>query len=402
MYEGLIEQLAIEGTSKIVLLVVDGLGGIQMQNEPGTELERARKPNLDALAQAGTCGLLIPIMPGITTGSGPGHFALFGYDPVESNIGRGVLSAAGLEFDLTDKDVAARVNFATIDNNGNIVDRRAGRIDTATNQRVCDILRQKIKLPKGYKFFLVTEKEHRALLVVRGPGLAGDLEDTDPQQLGVPPLPVRAQNAKSKKAATLFNDILRQARKALATEPRANMLLLRGFAKHHPYPSLHARYKLRALCLANYPMYRGVSKLLGMELYPVVKTFAEQVDALERNFDKYDFFFLHVKSTDATGEDGDFAAKMKAIEEVDALVPRLTALKPEVLAITGDHSTPSALRAHSWHPVPLLIWSKNARYDGLRTFSEKNCQVGGLGQIPSKHLMPLLLAHALRLKKFGA
>lgn len=402
MYDGLIEQLAIENSSKIVLLVMDGLGGLQFENYQSTELELAKTPNLDALAQAGSCGLLTPIMTGVTTGSGPGHFGLFGYDPVETNIGRGVLSAAGLEFDLTDKDVAARVNFATIDSQGNITDRRAGRIDTATNQRVCEILRQKVKLPKPYKFFLVTEKEHRALLVLRGPNLAGDLDDTDPQFTGVPPLVVKAQNVKSKKAATLFNDFLKQARKALAAEAQANMLLLRGFAKHHPYPSMYDRYKLRSLCLANYPMYRGVSKLVRMELYPVVKSFADQADALKENFDKYDFFFMHVKSTDATGEDGDFAAKMKAIEDVDALIPRITALKPDVLAITGDHSTPSALRAHSWHPVPLLVWSKNARYDGSRAFNEKSCQTGGLGRLYSKEMMPLLLAHALRLKKFGA
>ena len=402
MYDGLIEQLAIESMTKIVLLVMDGLGGMQMQNYQGTELELAKKPNLDALAQNGASGLLMPIMPGVTTGSGPGHFALFGYDPVQGNIGRGVLSAAGLEFDLTDKDVAARVNFAMVDQAGNIVDRRAGRLDTETNQRICELLRQKIKLPKPYKFFLVTEKEHRALLVLRGPGLTGDLDDTDPQQTGVPSLPVKAQNAKAKKAATLFNDFLKQARQALVSEPKANMLLLRGFAKHHPYPSMFERYKLRALCLANYPMYRGVAKLVGMELYPVVKSFSEQIDALGKNFEQYDFFFMHVKTTDATGEDGNFAAKMKAIEEVDALIPRLTALGPEVLAITGDHSTPSALRSHSWHPVPLLVWSKNARYDGARAFNEKSCQIGGLGRLYSKEMMPLLLAHALRLKKFGA
>jgi 2,3-bisphosphoglycerate-independent phosphoglycerate mutase len=402
MYEGLIEQLIVENSSKIVLLVMDGLGGLQHENYQGTELELAKTPNLDALAQSGCTGLLTPIMTGVTTGSGPGHFGLFGYDPVKTNIGRGVLSAAGLEFDLTDKDVAARVNFATIDTQGNITDRRAGRIDTATNERVCEILRQKVKLPKPCKFFLVTEKEHRALLVLRGPNLAGDLEDTDPQQTGVPPLGVRAQNAKSKKAASLFNDFLKQVKKALAAEPKVSMMLLRGFAKHHPYPSLQERYGLRSLCLANYPMYRGVSKLAGMELYPVVKSFAEQVDALEKNLEKYDFFFMHVKATDATGEDGDFAAKMKAIEDVDAVIPRITALKPEVLAITGDHSTPSALRAHSWHPVPLLLWSKNARLDGSRTFSEKSCQVGGLGRMYSMELMPLMLAHALRVKKFGA
>lgn len=402
MYEHLIDELAIEHTTKIVLLVMDGLGGLQMEGFDGTELELARTPNLDKLAAEGTCGLLTPVMPGIAPGSGPGHFALFGYDPVEGNIGRGVLSAAGLEFDLTDKDVAARVNFATMDKDGNIVDRRAGRIDTATNERICALLRQKVKMPAGIKFFLKTEKEHRALLVLRGAGLSGDLEDTDPQQIGVAPLPVKPQNAKAKRAATLFNNFLKQARKILAAEPQANMLLLRGFAKHRPYKSLAERFKLRPLCLANYPMYRGVSKLLGMNLYPVVKDIHAQVEALRENFENYDFFFLHFKATDATGEDGNFAAKVKAIEEVDALIPRLTALKPEVLAVTGDHSTPSALRAHSWHPVPVVLWSRNARRDGVTAFNEKMCLRGGIGQIPARHLMPLMLAHALRLKKFGA
>jgi 2,3-bisphosphoglycerate-independent phosphoglycerate mutase len=402
MHEHLIDELVIENTTKIVLLVMDGLGGLQMEGFDGTELELAQTPNLDKLAAEGTCGLLTPILPGIAPGSGPGHFALFGYDPVEGNIGRGVLSAAGLEFDLTDKDVAARVNFATIDSDGNIVDRRAGRIDTATNERICATLRQKIKMPKGIKFFLLTEKEHRALLVLRGAGLSGDLEDTDPQQVGVPPLPARPQNAKARRTATLFNNFLKQAGQILAAEPQANMMLLRGFAKHRPYKSLSERFKLRALCLANYPMYRGVSKLLGMSIYPVVKDIRAQIDALYENFDKYDFFFLHFKATDATGEDGNFAAKIKAIEEVDALIPRLTALQPDVLAVTGDHSTPSALRAHSWHPVPVVLWSRYARRDGVTSFNEKACLHGGIGQIPARHLMPLILAHALRLKKFGA
>jgi len=276
----LIDDLVIQNTTKIVFLIMDGLGGLQTEGYSGTELELANTPHLDQLAKEGVCGTITPVAPGIAAGSGPGHFALFGYDPVQGNIGRGVLSAAGLEFELTENDVAARVNFATIDGSGNVIDRRAGRIDTDTNKRICQTLREKVKLTSGYEFFLETEKEHRALFVLRGEGLSGELSDTDPQQTGVPPSPIQALSEDAKRAAELVDQFLGQARKVLAAEPKANMILLRGFAKHKQYRTIWQRFKLKALCLANYPMYRGISRLVGMTIHPVVSSVADQIKAL--------------------------------------------------------------------------------------------------------------------------
>ncbi len=402
MASELIDQLTIETDSKIVFFILDGLGGLQMEGHPTTELEAANTPNMDRLVAESTCGLMIPVEPGVTPGSGPGHFALFGYDPVQANIGRGVLSAAGLEFDLTDRDVAARGNFATLDASGNVVDRRAGRIPTEENERICQKLRENVKLPDGVEFFLKTEKEHRVLFVLRGDHLGGNVDDTDPQQLGVPPREPVGHDEDSKRTAHYVNLFLQQVREVLHDEPQANMILLRGFAKHRPYKSLQERFKLRSYAIANYPMYRGIARLVGMEIAPVSENLSTQIDELERQWPNYDFFFVHFKYTDSTGEDGNFEAKVKVIEEVDQLVPRMVNLKPDVLVITGDHSTPSALRSHSWHPIPVLLWAKTARRDRVTKFSENDCLQGGLGTFYSQHLMSLALAHAGRLIKFGA
>lgn len=402
MASHLIDELCVETESKIVFLILDGLGGLQMGEHPVTELEAANTPNMDKLVAGNTCGALIPVEPGVTPGSGPGHFGLFGYDPVDANIGRGVLSAAGLEFELTERDVAARVNLATLDADGNIKDRRAGRIATEENERICEKLRKHIHLSDGVEFFLKTEKEHRALFVLRGDGLGGDLEDTDPQQVGVPTLDPKGADAASEKTAKYVQDFLQQARKVLSDEPQANFLMLRGFAKHRRYKTLNERFKLKTYAIANYPMYRGISRLVGMEIAPVSQNLSTQIDELERTWDKYTFFFMHVKTTDATGEDGNYAGKVKAIEDVDALVPRILARKPDVLVITGDHSTPSAMRSHSWHPIPILLAAKNVRRDRVMAFNENNCLQGGLGIFQSQHLMNYALAHAGKLIKFGA
>ena len=400
-YQEVIDALTFENDTRIVFFIMDGLGGLHMGNHPGTELQMANTPTLDALAKESSCGLLIPVGPGITAGSGPGHFALFGYDPLESNIGRGVLEAAGIGFKLTDRDVAVRGNFATVDEDGNIVDRRAGRIPTDENKRVCQKLRENIKLD-GVEVFIETVKDHRFLLVLRGDGLGGEISETDPQITGTPPLDPEPITPESKKTADLVKEFILQAKEMLADEKRANMLTLRGFAKHRPYKTMMERYKLKCLCIANYPMYRGVCFLIGMDIHPLTPDISSEFDALEKNFNQYDFIFLHVKTTDATGEDGNFEAKVKAIEELDAMIPRITQLNPDVLVITGDHSTPSALRSHSWHPVPVLLYSKYARLNSMERFNELECLKGALGQMPAKNLMAVALAHALRLKRFGA
>jgi 2,3-bisphosphoglycerate-independent phosphoglycerate mutase len=396
----LLRELAEPSDSKIVLLVMDGLGGLPRPEGGGTELEEARKPNLDALAARSTLGLSDPIGPGISPGSGPGHLALFGYDPLKYLIGRGVLEAVGIGFDLLAGDVAARGNFCTVDEQGLVTDRRAGRIATETNIELCGLLR-KINLP-GVQLFVEPVKEHRFVLVLRGPGLAADLSETDPQRVGLAPLDVKALAPRAQPTADLINRFIVEARKTLAGHHPANMVLLRGFAEEPGLPKIQEVYKLRPAAIATYPMYRGVAKLAGMDVLPTGETIADEFATLRQNWERYDFFFVHVKKTDSAGEDGDFARKMSVIEEVDRHIPEVLDLKPTVFIVTADHSTPTTLRSHSWHPVPVLLYSPNCRPDGVASFSERTCRQGGLGHFPAKDLMSLALGHALRLKRYGA
>lgn len=403
MQSDILEQLVVKNDSKIIFLVLDGVGGLAREEKGGTELQVAHTPHLDALATKSSCGIFDPVAPGITPGSGPGHFGLFGYDPLTSNIGRGVLEAAGIEFKLTAKDVAIRVNFATSDKNGNLVDRRAGRLPTEENTRVCEKLRQGIHLKDmGVEVFIEPVKEHRAAVIFRGDDLSGDLEDTDPQQTGVPPKAPKATSPDGERMIPLVTMFLEQAHQILSDEPQANTMLLRGFAKFHPYKTMEERYGLRCLAIANYPMYRGIANLLGMDLNPITKDINTQFEAVGDHFQDYDFFFVHVKYTDSRGEDGDFDAKVKVIEEVDSLLPILTDLRPDVMAITADHSTPAVLKAHSWHPVPVLVHGKYARIDDVHAFNEIACITGTLGRQLMINLMPIVLANALRLQKYGA
>ena len=399
-----IEELVIQNSSKIVLVVLDGVGGLAAPGKIGTELHVARTPNLNLLARRGSCGLMEPIMPGVTPGSGPAHFSLFGYDPVENNIGRGVLEAAGIGMELTPDDVAVRINFCTIDKDGKIVDRRAGRIPTQECERLCDKLQKSVDLGDEAEFIIRPVKEHRAMILLRGKGLSGDLLDTDPQQVGVEPLPPQAavDSEEARRTVALVEKLVKQVREILADEPKANFILLRGFAKSRHYRTLSERFKLRGYAIANYPMYRGVAKLIGMELHPVTPDVKTEFEALGENYDRYDFFFLHVKYTDSRGEDGDFDAKVQVIEEVDSYLPMVTALNPDVVVVTGDHSTPALLKSHSWHPVPVVLASPTARMDDVERFDEVSCAKGILGRFPAVELMALMLAHAQRLKKFGA
>lgn len=397
----LIQKLIKPNDSKLVLLVMDGLGGHPRKEGGATELEAANTPNLDKLALRGISGLHQPIGPGITPGSGPGHLALFGYDPIQYQIGRGVLSALGLDFALQPQDVAARGNFCTIDAQGRVTDRRAGRISTEKGQALCELLRS-IELP-GVTLFVEAEKEHRLLLVLRGEGLSAAVSDTDPQQTGVPPLPPQALTPTAARTAGLVQQFLAQARRRLADQHPANMLLLRGFAQHPDWPTFPALFGLRAAAIAAYPMYRGVAKLVGMEPLPTGEAVEDAFARLAERWNDFDFFFVHIKKTDSAGEDGDFERKVALIEAVDGQIPRLLDLQPAVLLVTGDHSTPAILGQHSWHPVPVLLWSKYCRPDRVEIFSERDCTAGALGpRFPTADLMPLALANALRLTKFGA
>ncbi|MBI4618603.1 MAG: 2,3-bisphosphoglycerate-independent phosphoglycerate mutase [Desulfobacterales bacterium] len=398
---GLLEKLVIKNDTKIVYLILDGVGGLEVEGKGGTELQVAHTPNLDELAKNSICGLLDPIAPGITPGSGPSHFALFGYDPFESNIGRGILEASGIAFPLTPRDVVARINYATIDKEGRVIDRRAGRITTSENNRICAKLRENAKL--GNTEVLVEPvKEHRAVLVLRGDGLEGDIEDTDPQKVGLFPLEPKANNPESKATANLASDFLSQAKSILADEKKANMILLRGFAKHRAYPSLEMRFGLKSLAIATYPMYKGIARLLGMTVLPSLEGIEDEFKALKDQYNNYDFFYLHIKHTDSRGEDGDFDAKVKVIEEVDGFLPQITELNPDVLVVTGDHSTPAKWGGHSWHTLPVILNSKFCRVDQVTKFDEISCIQGGLGRQPTVNLMTIILANAGRLAKFGA
>jgi len=398
----LIDTLVVKNETKIVFLILDGLGGLPMGGKGQTELEAARTPHLDALAKDSICGLLDPIGYGITPGSGPAHFALFGYDPIKNNVGRGLLSAAGIDLPMTARDLFMRVNFATIDYQGRVTDRRAGRIDNETNRRLCQKLQEQIRLQSGIDVFFETEKEHRALFVLRGDELHEEIEETDPQKTGVPPLPPRPLIREAENTAAAIAELVEKAKEALADEKKANMVLLRGYARYRRFPSISERYSLNPLAIANYPMYRGIARLLGMTVNTGAVTIEDEFAALCQNYNKFDFFFVHIKDTDSRGEDGNFAEKVRIIEKVDSLIPRITELHPDVLVVTGDHSTPAALASHSWHPLPVLLLADTCRPDRVERFGERDCIHGGLGRMPMVYLMGVALAHAKRLTKFGA
>ncbi|HMF03712.1 MAG TPA: 2,3-bisphosphoglycerate-independent phosphoglycerate mutase [Acidimicrobiia bacterium] len=386
--------------TKTLLVVMDGLGGYA-DAEHGTELEDAATPNLDQLAADGTTGLVEPVGPGITPGSGPGHLGLFGYDPERFELGRGALSAAGLDFELRPGDVAARGNLCTLAADGTVADRRAGRLPDHDADAAVAKLQDGVHLD-GAEVFFRHEREHRLLVVLRGAGLDPALTDTDPQHEGVAPLDPQPLEPEAKHTAELVTELVAQAQRVLAGEPRANGVLLRGFDTQRALPGFGERYGLRAAAVAIYPMYRGIARLLGMDVLGRPATLADELQILRDAWPDYDYLFLHHKGTDSAGEDGDRPRKIAAIEQLDAVVPELRALAPDVIAVSGDHSTPTQMAAHSWHPVPALLWSDRCGRDDVDRFGERWCRQGGLGLRPTKDLMPVMLANAGRLQKYGA
>lgn len=396
-----LHNLIIPTQTKIVMLIMDGLGGLPLEPGGKTELETARKPNLDALAAQSALGLTIPVAPGITPGSGPGHLGIFGYDPLKYEIGRGALEALGVDFELGPEDLAARGNFCTVDSAGILTDRRAGRLPTSQSQELAKGLRE-IRFD-GVELFIEPIKEHRFAFIMRGPGLEDALSETDPQKTGVPPLPVCALQPGSERAARLLNQFIEEARIRLTGKCPANMVMLRGFANFPVMPGYSEVFGLRAAAIAVNGMYRGVAKMVGMQVLKLGgDTLQDEFSALENHWNEYDFFYLHVKKTDTAGEDGDFYRKVQAIEEVDALLPRMLSLKPDVVIVGGDHSSPAVLKAHSWHPVPTLLYARYVRADGIAEFGERVCARGSLGVLPAKDIMPLALANAGRITKYGA
>lgn len=401
MEDELLKELITANNTKIAMIILDGLGGLPLEKGGKTELESAATPHMNALAADSALGLTIPVRMGVTSGSGPGHLGIFGYDPVEHQIGRGAMEALGVDFDLAADDVAARGNFCTVDNQGIITDRRAGRLPTSESEGLVEMM-DGIQI-EDVTFEVRVVKEHRFALVMHGSGLSSNISETDPLKTGHPPLPAQALDAASTKAARLVNEYITLAQNKLHDRSPANMITLRGFAQLPQIPSFQERYRLNAAAIAVNGMYKGVSRMVGMTILPVEgDTPADEFATLEKYWNQYDFFYLHIKKTDTAGEDGDFWRKVRAIEEIDGLIPRLTKLNPDVIIIGGDHSSPAVLKFHSWHPVPLLVYGKHVRADGISEFGERACTRGSLGVIPAKEVMPLALANAGRLAKYGA
>jgi 2,3-bisphosphoglycerate-independent phosphoglycerate mutase len=396
----LMRDLRESNGSKIVLVVADGLGGLPMEPGGKTELETAVTPNLDTLVREGVCGLSIPVLPGITPGSGPGHIGLFGYDPLEHKIGRGILEALGINFQVGPRDVAIRGNFCTVNDKGLITDRRAGRPSTERCVAMCKKM-SAIKIP-GVEIFVEPVREHRFVVVFRGDSLGDHVNDTDPQALNVAPLHAVGEDANAQNTAKAVNAFIVEAGKVLKSDAPTNMITLRGFARYPKIDTMQDIYGLKAACIAVYPMYKGLARLVGMDILDAGGTLSEQIDTLGKVWAGYDFFFLHYKYTDSTGEDGNFDEKVKKIETLDLEIPRIRRCNPDVLIVTGDHSTPSKLKSHSWHPVPTVLSAKTTRPDGVVEFGESHCLRGGLGQFEAKYLMSLAMAHAGRLAKYGA
>lgn len=394
-----LRDLVNDNPVHMVLLVIDGLGGYA-DARYDSELEAARTPNMDALAAEAACGLTLPAGPGITVGSGPGHLALFGYDPLEYDLGRGLLSAIGLGVELRPGDIAARGNLAFLDDEGRVTDRRAGRIGDEPARAIVEHLRREVELDDVEVTFEHVS-EHRVLLVLRGEGLDARVEDLDPQRTGVPPLEPTATSPDAEHTAEVLTRLDAAIRRALVDQD-ADAVLFRGFDTLHELPSMQDRFGVRPVTVANYPMYRGVAQLVGMDALPVVGSLAEQVELMSAHWDDYDYLFAHEKAADRAGHDGDRDGKIAAIEAVDEVIPDLVALGPDVLAITGDHSAPTQLSAHSWHPVPTLLWGDKVGRDDVQRFGERACATGILGHLRTQDLMPLMLASAGRLEKYGA
>jgi len=399
--ETLYQKISTENENKIIMIILDGLGGLPVNQK--TELETATKPNLNQLAIESELGLAMPISMGITPGSGPAHLALFGYDPLNYSIGRGILEALGVGIKVGENDIAIRGNFATQEK-GIITDRRAGRISTKKNQEIIAYLDKKINWIEDVQIKLYSGEEHRFVLLISGSGLSDDVSDADPETTGKPISYSKAKSPQAERTAKILNKFIIRVTEELSGQQPVNTCLLRGTAKYPTIPSMNELFQLKAAAIASYPMYRGLAQLVGMDILDTGSSIREEINTLKKFFNRYNFFFVHIKKTDSYGEDGNFSKKVKTIEEFDKILPDILKLNPQTLVITGDHSTPSTMKSHSWHPNPFLIKSPYFRANPgkPKTFCETTCANGVLGRFYSIDILPLMMAHALKFKKYGA
>ena len=410
------KDLVFDNDSKILFWVFDGIGGLPHPETNKTELETADIPAIDTFARMSSCGGLVPFGPGVTPGSGPGHLSIFGYPLDEFDLPRGVLEVLGADgayldgewvgrIDPRPTDLTMRGNFASLEIRGGqkvVSDRRANRIATEESRRVCELLSNELQV-EGYEVYVFPGKEHRFALLIRGAGLCGGLTDSDPQKSGIAPKEVEALVPEAEDAAKVANRVIKKATELLVDEPEANTVLLRGIGCAPDIPSLEELYGIKAAAIATYPMYKGIARLLGMDILEVGSMKHEdEVKTLEEHFDDYDFFYLHIKETDSVAHKGDFDAKVEIFESCDPIFDRALELDFDVVALTGDHCTPSVLSDHSWHPIPTALWSETVLSGGVEFFDERQVRQGTMGIIESRDLMPLALAEAGRFNKFGA
>ncbi|ENN96071.1 cofactor-independent phosphoglycerate mutase [Methanocaldococcus villosus KIN24-T80] len=404
---------------KIIIFIIDGLG--DRPNEKGeTPLKIAKKPTMNRIAEEGICGLMNAIDIGIRPGSDTAHLAILGYDPYKVYTGRGPLEAFGLGLDLKEGDIAFRCNFATVDDNFIVKDRRAGRLDFETAK----ILEKEIDGLEidGVKV-IFRSKGYRGALVLRGEGLDYMVTDADPHKDNVKVEEVKPLRKEAEKTAEILNKLLKIIYNKLKDHPvnierekkglpPANIILPRGAGIVPKVEKFYEKYKMKGAVICGTALIKGIGKMLGLDVIEVEgangtpnSNIMGKAKALLNNLDKYDFFLINVKAADEAGHDGKFELKKEIIEKIDNMLSYIfeNINKDSVyFVLTGDHSTPIEVKDHSADPVPIVIWGKSVRKDDVKEFDEFACAKGGLHWIKGEHVMRILLDLTNRNEKFGA
>ncbi len=402
---------------KAVFIIADGMADVPLRElNAKTPLEAAHKPSLNRIAELGICGMIDVISPGIPPGSDTAHLALLGYDVMEVYTGRGALEAIGSGIDILPNDLAFRCNFATVDENFKVLDRRAGRIETEDAAKLSSAIENSLRedpIEVGDVLFRNTV-EHRGILRLSGPNLSTMVSDTDPLKTGVAVLKAHVLDG-SKEAnntANALNILTRQFHKVLADHPLnkervrrgllpANAILCRGVGQLPEIDPLPLLYGIRPTAIAAVPLVRGVCKTAGMRLIsPFGATGTYKTDVIAKgkaavqSLANYDFVLVHIKAPDIASHDHNTEKKVQMIEKVDALAGYVLSnvdLSETFIAVTADHTTSSLKKEHSGEPVPVAITGPGVRTDDVKAFEERTCTKGGLGRILGRDLMPILM-----------